>query len=112
MESNGKRDCIHVSQSAADELTAIGKGNWVHKREDLVAAKGKGMMQTYWVQPGGGTASVASTAFTGVSDGEDEDGAVEQAIASLRASAVQRNVTRPPGRIHTDIGWVDGEVEV
>lgn len=49
MESNGQRECIHVSQSTADLLFAAGKEAWITKRSELVAAKGKGMMQTYWV---------------------------------------------------------------
>jgi len=40
MESNGTKDCIHVSQSTADELIALGKGQWVHAREDKITAKG------------------------------------------------------------------------
>ena len=40
MESNGMRDCIHVSQSTADELVALGKGHWVHAREEKITAKG------------------------------------------------------------------------
>lgn len=40
MESNGVRDCIHVSQSTADELIALGKGQWVHARKDKITAKG------------------------------------------------------------------------
>jgi class 3 adenylate cyclase len=50
MESNGTRGRIHVSQSTADELIARGKEQWVTPREDKIVAKGKGEMQTYWVQ--------------------------------------------------------------
>lgn len=48
MESNGARGRIQVSQSTADLLVADGKGHWLTQREDLVRAKGKGLMQTYW----------------------------------------------------------------
>jgi len=51
MESNGVRNRIQVSQSTADLLIAAGKQHWVTAREDLVEAKGKGKMQTYWVEP-------------------------------------------------------------
>ena len=40
MESNGTRDCIHVSQSTADELIALGKGHWVNARKGKITAKG------------------------------------------------------------------------
>jgi Adenylate and Guanylate cyclase catalytic domain len=53
MESNGQRNCIHLSQATADLLTEAGKGHWIYPRADLVNAKGKGSMQTYWVNLGG-----------------------------------------------------------
>jgi class 3 adenylate cyclase len=51
MESNGVRNKIHVSQTTADLLVAAGKQHWVTKRKELVEAKGKGKMQTFWVEP-------------------------------------------------------------
>jgi class 3 adenylate cyclase len=51
MESNGVGGKIHVSQTTADLLVAAGKTKWLIKRPELVAAKGKGEMQTYWVEP-------------------------------------------------------------
>jgi class 3 adenylate cyclase len=51
MESNGVGGKIHVSQATADLLVAAGKTKWLVKRPELVAAKGKGEMQTYWVEP-------------------------------------------------------------
>jgi class 3 adenylate cyclase len=51
MESNGQGGKIQVSQATADLLAADGKTNWLVKRQELVAAKGKGEMQTYWVEP-------------------------------------------------------------
>jgi hypothetical protein len=43
------RDRIQVSQATADALTEAGKGHWLFKRDTLVVAKGKGEMQTYWI---------------------------------------------------------------
>ena len=51
MESTGRRSCIQVSQATADLLTQLGKESWIRPREDLVEVKGKGKMQTYWVEP-------------------------------------------------------------
>jgi class 3 adenylate cyclase len=51
MESNGIRNLIQVSQTTADLLIAAGKEHWVNPRDELVEAKGKGKMQTYWVDP-------------------------------------------------------------
>ena len=49
VESTGKKDMIHVSQETAELLIAAGKSIWLKPRDDLVAAKGKGTMQTYWL---------------------------------------------------------------
>jgi Adenylate and Guanylate cyclase catalytic domain len=54
MESTGREHCIHASQETADILAALGKGFWVHPREDKIHAKGKGELQTYWINPKGG----------------------------------------------------------
>jgi hypothetical protein len=50
MESTGLRDKIQLSQETADLLIAAGKTNWLSQREDIVNAKGKGEMQTYWLE--------------------------------------------------------------
>ncbi|CAB9512443.1 Receptor-type guanylate cyclase gcy [Seminavis robusta] len=49
MESNGVKGRIHVSQSTADSLRARGKEHWLEERQDRIVAKGKGVMQTYFV---------------------------------------------------------------
>lgn len=54
MESNGEGSKIQVSEATAQLLIKAGKQGWLEKRKDLVKAKGKGEMQTYWVNPGGG----------------------------------------------------------
>ena len=62
MESNGIRNRIQVSQATADLIKAGGMSEWITPREDLINAKGKGKLQTYWVEPkilSGGTKSIA-----------------------------------------------------
>jgi hypothetical protein len=51
MESNGIPSKIQCSQKTADLLIASNKHHWLEKRPDLVEAKGKGKLQTYWVDP-------------------------------------------------------------
>lgn len=51
MESNGVPSKIQCSQKTADLLIAAGKRHWLEKRPDLVEAKGKGKLQTYWIDP-------------------------------------------------------------
>lgn len=50
METTCLRGRIQVSQETADLITAANKGHWLVKREDIVEAKGKGRMQTYWLE--------------------------------------------------------------
>ena len=49
MESNGEKGRIHVSQTTADELIKSGKTSWLLAREGTIAVKGKGEMQTYFL---------------------------------------------------------------
>lgn len=49
MESTGETNRVQMSKSTADLLTQAGKGYWVKPRDDLVHAKGKGNVQTYWL---------------------------------------------------------------
>lgn len=50
MESTGKQNQIQVSQATADLIEASGKSHWMKKRNELVQAKGKGLVQTYWIK--------------------------------------------------------------
>lgn len=53
VESTGFRNQVHLSSDTAKLLIDAGKEHWIKKREDLVTAKGKGALQTYWlVTPG------------------------------------------------------------
>ena len=49
LESTGQPNRIQISQSTAELLVAAGKRSWIQKREDLVNAKGKGEIQTWWL---------------------------------------------------------------
>jgi Adenylate and Guanylate cyclase catalytic domain len=51
MESTGQRNRIQCSEATADLLVAGGKKHWIHLRDELVHAKGKGNVQTYWIIP-------------------------------------------------------------
>jgi Adenylate and Guanylate cyclase catalytic domain/3'5'-cyclic nucleotide phosphodiesterase len=74
MESTGTPGKIQVSQSTAALLIAAGKGHWTTPRDDQVAAKGKGSMQTYWAEPHTGSKSVAPSAtVTTTSESSDSN---------------------------------------
>lgn len=49
METTGFPNRIHISETTAQLLLAAGKGHWIQAREERVEAKGKGLMQTYWI---------------------------------------------------------------
>ena len=49
MESTGAKNKIQISESTAKLLVEAGKEHWILPREDLVEAKGKGSIKTYWV---------------------------------------------------------------
>jgi class 3 adenylate cyclase len=51
MESTGQAGKIQLSEETAELLRMDNKGSWLKKREDKVAAKGKGTLQTYWAEP-------------------------------------------------------------
>ena len=74
MESNGKPMQIHVSESTAQAIRATGKENWLVPREDLIEAKGKGKLQTYWLNVAQGAGSVATSMDTLSRDGSSMDG--------------------------------------
>ncbi|KAG7374673.1 adenylate/guanylate cyclase with GAF and PAS/PAC sensor domain [Nitzschia inconspicua] len=50
MESTGLPDQVHMSQETVDLLLDSGKSHWVTIREEKVLAKGKGILNTYWLQ--------------------------------------------------------------
>ena len=64
MESTGSPGKIQVSKSTAELLIDTGKGNWLIPREDIVSAKGKGKMETFWV-------NIATTRSVSPSDIDD-----------------------------------------
>eukprot|EP00980_Cylindrotheca_fusiformis_P002318 scaffold541_cov138-Cylindrotheca_fusiformis.AAC.1 len=49
MESTSQRNRIQVSQVTADLLAASGLSTWIVPRESKIFVKGKGELQTYWL---------------------------------------------------------------
>ena len=58
MESNGAPNRIHCSEATAQLLIDAGKEHWVSMRQDMINAKGKGRIVTYWVMPRSGPSFV------------------------------------------------------
>lgn len=51
MESLGHRGKIQISQTTATLIREAGREHWLTPRKDKIVAKGKGMLQTYFVDP-------------------------------------------------------------
>lgn len=64
MESTGKVNKIQISESTAALLKSAKKSHWITPREEMVEAKGKGLLRTYWVEPKIVTASSTDTNTT------------------------------------------------
>jgi Adenylate and Guanylate cyclase catalytic domain len=68
MESGGKKERVHVSEQTALQLIMHGKEDWIVRREDVVQAKGKGKMVTFWLKLTGisrGAGSIANCSDRG-----------------------------------------------
>jgi Adenylate and Guanylate cyclase catalytic domain len=82
LESTGQRGKIHLSQETADLLMMAGKASWVIPRDDVVVAKGKGELNTFWLNIGSSdTAKTVSNHAESVSFSEEvifEAGSREQ----------------------------------
>mmetsp|Transcript_15997 Transcript_15997/g.44260 ORF Transcript_15997/g.44260 Transcript_15997/m.44260 type:complete len:198 (-) Transcript_15997:1190-1783(-) len=64
MESTGIPSRIQVSQTTADSLILNGKERWLEPRDEKVFAKGKGEMQTYWIDTESRSSSGKSRSLT------------------------------------------------
>lgn len=53
IETSSYPGLIQVSQETAELLMKFGKQGWLKKRQDKVSAKGKGDIQTYWLDVNG-----------------------------------------------------------
>jgi class 3 adenylate cyclase len=86
MESNGQRGRIHISESTKECLVQQGKGHWATPREDKIVAKGKGEMQSHWLNISGmevsdGNKTVVSS--DGTSKSDNANSPVESSISRV-----------------------------
>jgi hypothetical protein len=83
MESNGKPGMIQCSQKTADLLVSAGKQAWLTKRDELITAKGKGTLQTYWVEPNIRSDPSASNSSTTDLDAQHVMGSISPNLALI-----------------------------
>jgi hypothetical protein len=90
MESTGLKQKIQISQETANRLIDCGKSSWVVPRENTIMVKGKGEMQTYWLQtkqevPDGGNMAPHESSFhQRLADPESNSGQAKSHIISPR----------------------------
>jgi class 3 adenylate cyclase len=73
VETTGMKNKIHISRETAELLKGSGKGHWVTAREEKVVAKGKGEMQTYWLELRGDSGKSTTSGSSCSNDGASED---------------------------------------
>lgn len=64
MESNGIKGRIHCSKQTANALLLKKKGHWLTPRREKIVAKGKGKLQTYWINETDTQYSTSSTKYS------------------------------------------------
>jgi hypothetical protein len=87
MESTGLRNKIHISQETADLLQEAGKGHWVQERTDVVVAKGKGALQTYWLNPDEVETAEAGSSSAATATGDNKAKAKDETKTPVPAPA-------------------------
>lgn len=92
MESSGIPGKVQVSVSTAQLLREAGKEHWLHLREDAVIAKGKGVLETYFLF----LKSKKGSSISSMSDnGTAETNPKEEATTSTQASASSPDQDEP-----------------
>lgn len=113
LQTSGAPNMIHISKETADLVNEAGKSQWIEPRKDLVKAKGKGIMQTFWVKENLGsrknrrsnfTHSIAteSSSNSESTDSEDDSNIDPSAIVNVGASPVSRSNNVVPSTIQVD----------
>ena len=101
MKSNCLANRIQCSESTAALLQQAGKKKWLRKRDELVAAKGKGHVQTYWILPRAAASKKDGTEGFGdmefVDDSMDQGGGI---------------IVNMPAQIHAKQRLIDWHVEL
>jgi class 3 adenylate cyclase len=110
VESTGEQGSIHISQETADLIIAAGKEHWVQKREAKVVAKGKGEMQTYWLDTRGGiprTGSYYSRSSASLDSREEQLMVSDGILPSLMEAACSAypKLARLDGKTRRLIDW-------
>ena len=91
MESTGEKGRIQCSATTAELLKQAGKEHWLTPREDKIVAKGKGQMDTFWVQAVG---------TKGTSVGTSANGNTTGASNAYPVPSLHSDPLHPPAGLH------------
>jgi Adenylate and Guanylate cyclase catalytic domain len=91
MESTGLPNKIQVSRETAALLEASGKSHWLSARDSLVAAKGKGTLQTYFIENNTASPSKDSSSCS-AGDILREQGQIDWTVEVLHSVAKQMSI--------------------
>jgi hypothetical protein len=81
MESTGVPGKIQMSKDTAKYITDVGKCHWLVPRKEVVTAKGKGEMRTFWLKISSKTSSRTSNRSMEAYGSDSEDGDEEHIAA-------------------------------
>lgn len=105
VETNGERGRIHCSSSTFELLVEAGKEQWCAKRPDKIVAKGKGEMQTYWVDPRSSAQVAQSTTGSDNNSEREEASSVhDYGTANGEASVAGANI-KLPAKLKRLVQW-------
>lgn len=82
-----------LSAETAELLKAAGKEHWLVKRDDAVEVKGKGKIETYWLQPAKGSGKDANNVMQSQRLLGDKGLSRRASMASRRASMASRRAS-------------------
>jgi hypothetical protein len=107
MESTSERGRIQVSEQTNKLLALAGKGHWTTQREQLVAAKGKGELKTYWLHNTEGSASVIVVG-RGSDAGDTESSSSERDPETREFARAANRTTKQDEKKRVDrlSGWI------
>ena len=96
MESTGLKNRIQLSQQTADLINASScKDVWVKPRETLIEAKGKGTLQTYWLEyAAAGSGSLLSSIHDTSLLSEDPEALIPRCTPEDMAAAKSEKMER------------------
>jgi hypothetical protein len=106
MESTGMRGKIQLSQSTADLIVSAGKGNWIRPREEIVSAKGKGSLQTYWLEINRSAGNNAISRSASVEDSLRLGGDISDSSSGDNKEVVMSSMTQVTTKQHRLIDWM------